>query len=450
MSILTPDSAREFTNARKQAFIEEWVSFFTGRPNDLLSFEEVKQNLRLQDSSYKGLQEIELDKIVGSMGRYRDFTRSFLPKSDQTEERWRRVDAVAHTEGYPPIDVFKVGDVYFVRDGNHRVSVARAHKAKTIEAYVTEYKTQVPVDKDDDPDDLLLKMEQIEFFNKTRLDKLRPEQNIAFTEPGRYRLVKEHIAFHKYLKESEAGHEIPYEEAVASWYDNVYLPTVERIRQSEVLKDFPDRTEADLYAWLLLHRAALEKEIKALGYVPTEDLIEKVKRERATNPFARLMGYFRDRLDLRSLALKVERDKFLEDTRLGDLKPNYNIKFTEAGCYKLARRHIEVHKYLKEAEYGHIIPYEEAVASWYDNVYLPVVKLIREKDVLKNFPQNSEGDLYIWVVARREVLEEEKQAPGKVATEKIIRELEKEVAASPVLAQFFGHKLDLQSVLSKK
>lgn len=450
MSILTTNSAREFTNARKQALIEEWVSFFTGRPNDLLSFEEVKQNLRLQDSSYKGLQEIELDKIVGSVGRYRDFTRSFLPKSDQTEERWRRVDAVAHTEGYPPIDVFKVGDVYFVRDGNHRVSVAKAHKAKTIEAYVTEYKTQVPVDKDDDLDDLLLKMERTEFFNETGLDKLRPEQNITFTEPGRYRLVKEHIAFHKYLKETETGHEIPYQEAVTSWYDHVYLPTIERIRQSGVLKNFPNRTEADLYAWLLLHRAALENEIKALGYVPTEDLIEKVKRERATNPFARLMGYFRDRLDLRSLALKVERDKFLEDTQLDDLKPNHNIKFTEAGCYKLAKRHIEVHKYLKEAEYGHPISYQEAVASWYDNVYLPVVKLIREKNVLKNFPQNTEGDLYIWVVARREILEEEKQALGKVATEKIIQELEKEIAASPMLAQFFGHKLDLQSVLSEK
>ena len=211
-------------------------------------------------------------------------------------------------------------------------------------------------------------MEQTEFFEQTHLDEIRPDQNIVFTEPGRYRLVREHIAFHKYLKETELNHEISYEEAVASWYDNVYTPIIKQIRDSNVLTDFPDRTEADLYAWMLLHRAQFEDEIKALGYVPTEDLIEKVKRERATNPFARMMGFFRDQLDLRSLSLKVEQDKFLSDTSLNDVRPGHNIKFTEAGCYALTKRHIEAHKYLKEAELGHPISYEDAAASWYDHV----------------------------------------------------------------------------------
>ena len=137
--MLTPQSQQEFTSARQRAFIEEWLSYLTGRPSDLLSFEEVKEKLRLQDASYKGLQEIELDKIVGSTGRYRDFTRTFLPKSDQTASRWRRIKAVADEQGFPPIEVYQVGEVYFVRDGNHRVSVARLNGAKTIEAYVIEY-----------------------------------------------------------------------------------------------------------------------------------------------------------------------------------------------------------------------------------------------------------------------------------------------------------------------
>ena len=359
---LTPESAKDFSDARRQADFESWLNFFTGRPNDLLSFEEVRQNLKLQDSAYKGLQEIELDKIVGSTGRYRDFNRSFLPKNEQTQDRWRRVDAVAHDVGFPPIEVYKVGHVYFVRDGNHRVSVARKHKAKTIEAYVIEYKTDIPVNKDDDLEDIqkkmdafLLETQRTRFFERTHLDKIRPEQNIIFTEPGRYRLLRTHINFHKYLKETELGHEISYEEALGSWYDNVYLPIVKSIRASKILDDFPGRTEADLYAWLLLHRAEFEQGVKALGYVPTEDLIETLKKERATNPFARLMGMFRSGLDSHTLSLKVERAKFLKETNLDELRPKHNIKFTESGCYALAKEHIDVHKYLKETEKDHEI-----------------------------------------------------------------------------------------------
>jgi hypothetical protein len=447
--MLTSESATEYTAARKQALIEEWFNFFTGRPNDLLSFEEIKQNLRLQDSAYKGLQEIELDKIVGSTGRYRDFTRTFLPKTDESEQRWRRIDAIAHDlEGFPPIEVYKVDDVYFVRDGNHRVSVARTHKAKTIEAYVIEYKTPVPISKDDDLDDILLKTEQAGFFAKTRLDKIRPGHTVVFTEPGRYRLVEEHIAFHKYLKEVGCSCQVSYEEAVTSWYDNVYMPIVERIREEGVLKNFPDRTEADLYAWLLLHRAAFEKETRALGYVPTEDLIERLKRERATNPFARLMGIFRRDLDWHSLPLKVERAKFLEETQLDENRPNHNIKFTESGCYELARRHINEHKYFRETDCSCEIPYQEAAASWYDQVYLPVIELIRERNVLRHFPKNTEGDLYIWLVAHREILEKEKHIIGRILTEKIIEDLEREISSKSFLKQFFGQKLDLQSVLT--
>jgi hypothetical protein len=447
--MLTPQSNTEFTSARQRAFIEEWLSFFTGRSTDLLSFEEIRQKLRLQDSAYGGLQDIELDKIVGSTGRYRDFTRTFLPKSDKTRDRWRRVDAVAHDlQGFPPIEVYKVGDVYFVRDGNHRVSVARTHKAKTIEAYVVEYKTPVSIDKDDNLDDIFLKVEQARFFEKTRLDKIRPEQNVVFTEPGRYRLVREHIAFHKYLKETESGHEIPYEEAVGSWYDNVYLPIIELIRKRDVLKHFSGRTEADLYAWLLLHRSALEQELRTLGHISNEDLLEEITIEKATNPFARLMKLFHRKLNLKDLPLKVERAKFLEETRLEQTRPENNIDCTEPGCYQLMKEHINVHKYLKETETDSEIPYEEVIGSWYDNVYLPVVQLIRERNVLDHFPGHTETDLYVWIVSRRAALEGDQEAMSQTLNEKIIADLELECQSRSIfhLAQHFWQKLYEQSV----
>jgi hypothetical protein len=440
--MLTPESNDEFSKARQRAFIEEWLNFFTGRSNELLPFEEVKQSLQLQDAAYRGLQEIELAKIVGSTGRYRDFTRTFLPKNDTTIDRWRRVDAVAHSEqGFPPIEVYQVGDIYFVRDGNHRVSVAQTHGAKTIEAYIIEYKTPVPFGPDDELDDVLLKMEQADFLRETRLDQLRPDQQVIFTEPGRYRLVKEHMIIHKYLRELECGCEISAEEAVGSWYDNVYLPLVQLIRERDILKYFPGRTEADLHAWLILHRAALEAELDALGQIPNEQIVADLEKEK-TNPLAQLLGFFHDRLDLEQMSLKAKHAQFLRETHLDETRPEHNLLFTEAEGYELAKEQIAFHKFLREVECNCEISYEEAVGSWYDQVYQPLIELIHARGIIKYFANQTESDVYLWLVLRRAALEAEMDTLGQIPDEKVIRNLEEEIIPSPLirLGQFFGFK----------
>lgn len=448
--MLTPESNEEFSKLRQRAFIEEWLSFFTGRPNHLLPFEEVRQSLQLQDAAYKGLHEIELDKIIGSTGRYRDFTRTFLPKNNTTQERWRRVDAVAHSEqGFPPIEVYQVGDVYFVRDGNHRVSVARAHGAATIEAEVIEYKTPVPFGPDDNLDDLLLKVEQTDFLNETRLDQLRPDQQVVFTEPGRYRLVKEHIIIHKYLREITCGCELSEEEAVVSWYERVYLPLVQLIRERGILDHFPGRTEADLFAWLILHRAALEAELDGLGQVPDEQILADLERER-TNPLTQLLGFFQSRLNVDRMSLKARQAQFMRETELDRIRPEQNVSFTEAEGYELAKEHIAFHKFLRETEWNSEISYEEAVRSWYDTVYMPLIELIRERDILKYFPGQTESDVYLWLVLRRAALEAEMDTLGQIPDEQVIEDLEREEtppSSLTRLAQLFGFKPKPQGLL---
>jgi hypothetical protein len=448
--MLTTESKSEFDHARQRAFIDATLSYFTGRPTDLLSFEEIKKQLRLQDSAYKGLQEIELDKIVGSTGRYLDFNRAFLPKTDMVQERWRRIDALAHEEGYPPIEVYKVGDVYFVRDGNHRVSVARTHKAKTIEAYVIEYKTPVELTKDDDLDTILLKVERSKFLERTQMDELRPNHNIVFTEPGRYRLVREHIAVHKYLKETEAGHEISYQTATTSWYDTVYLPVIEMIRAQAVLRHFPERTEADLYAWLLLHRADLEKQLGALGNTPDAELLEDVAREKSHNPLTRLMAFFHRRLDMETLPLKVERNNFLAQTNVNTVVPDHNIECTESGCYQLLKEHIDVHKYLREIETSSAIPYPEAVKSWYYTVYQPVIMLIETRQILSQFPGHTKTDLYLWITSRRATLESNQATIQQTITDKVLTELEQESRATGAISRMMhnlAEKLHLNDIM---
>jgi hypothetical protein len=288
--MLSTSSIVKFSKARWKAFIRSFVRLLHGTSVELLVFDEIRSHLRLSRARDRGLQEIELDKIVGSVGRYRDFDREFLPRHKGQELRWRRVyDLNAAPEGLPPIDVYKVSGVYFVRDGNHRVSVARANGLRTLEAYVTEYDAPIQVNADDTMDAVLIRMEAADFFHVTQLDRLRPDQDVRFTNPGRYVLLLEHIHVHRYLKEVEQSRSIPYAEAVASWYDNVYLPLVHEIRERGILKDFPGRTEADLYSWLVLHRSELEAHY---GFGEVEDaevvdhlqkhagasVVEKVKR----------------------------------------------------------------------------------------------------------------------------------------------------------------------------
>jgi uncharacterized protein (TIGR00730 family) len=245
-----------FSQARRRGLFRRVLEFFRGtEPDSLLSFDQVRAKLKVRGQHYAGLQTIPLDSIAGSVGRYQEFNRAFLPAQEFIRERWKRVYQVAHSmEGFPPIDVYQIGDVYFVRDGHHRVSVLKELGATTIEATVTELDTPVPLTADVDDLDLELKGEYAAFLEETGLDVLRPGQQIEFTLPGQYQKLHEHIAVHRYYLGQRESREIPHEEAVARWYDEVYAPTMRVIAGEQVLDAFPGRTEADLYLWIIEKR----------------------------------------------------------------------------------------------------------------------------------------------------------------------------------------------------
>jgi nucleotide-binding universal stress UspA family protein len=157
--------------------------------------------------------------------------------------------------------VHQIGEAYFVLDGHHRVSVARRSGATHIQAYVTELKTRAPLSPDVRPDELVIQAEYADFLEHTRLDELRPEADLSVSVAGQYRALAEHIDVHRYFMGLEQKRDIPYAEAVTHWYDTVYLPVVEVVRERGVLRDFPGRTETDLYLWLGKHRAELMEEL---------------------------------------------------------------------------------------------------------------------------------------------------------------------------------------------
>lgn len=276
-----PETEAQFRQARRRAFWNQVLQFLQGRPQQrLLSFDEVRDKLHVGSQSYVGIMPVEVDKIVGSVGRYQDFDRAFLPLQDHTSGRWKEI-ARAYREGrpMPPVKLYKMGDVYFVRDGHHRVSVAREQEAKYIDAEVIECRSRVPITPDVTDEELDLKAEYAEFLEATDLDQLRPEQRIEFTISGAYKILLEHIAVHRYFLGLEWEEPIPWQEAVLSWYDNLYRPIVEIIRQQSILEEFPGRTEADLYLWIVEHHYYLKEEEDEVDFAEAaEDFVEGYSR----------------------------------------------------------------------------------------------------------------------------------------------------------------------------
>jgi dienelactone hydrolase len=291
-SAVTRAMTREYWNqARRKAFWQRLSSNLglTREPVSLLAFEDVQQKLRLNQNAYRGLQQVPLDQIVGSVGRYHDFTHTFLPLVESDSERWQRVAELQIEAGLPPVELYKVGDAYFVKDGNHRVSVARHFGAKTIEAYVWEYETKVGgVSPEGAVDDLIVKAEYRAFLDRTRLDLSRPDSQIVITEPGSYPELEAEIELYRENLERIDGEARTYQSAADTWYDLVYSLAVDLIRESGVLEQFPGRTEADLYLWAQRHRRELTDRYGAP--VSLRDVVAQIaERHQRPGPVERAM-----------------------------------------------------------------------------------------------------------------------------------------------------------------
>lgn len=242
----------DFARARSRNFLREIWTLLANQRNSLLSYDEVKEKLKLGGPICRGVRTVEIARIVGSVNRYRDFDRAFLPAHNRTADRWQRIDRAFYEDvGLPPVVLYQVGEVYFVVDGHHRVSVAREQGQEFIEAEVRECKVRVPVGPDLQAEDLEILGARVDFLERTGLATLRPDSKVEFTVPDGYTRALEHIAVHRYFMGLEWRRDISDAEAVADWYDKVYLPIVEVVRRRGLLEEFPERTEGDVYLWVL-------------------------------------------------------------------------------------------------------------------------------------------------------------------------------------------------------
>ena len=276
--LIASQTRSDFSRARFKAFMNRIRSLISGQPTTLLSYDEVKAKLHIGGPIYRGVQTVHVDQIVGSLNRYHQFDRAFLPVQDQIASRWQNIDSAFYKDiSLPPVLLYKVGQVYFVVDGHHRVSVAREKGQEFIEAEVRECATKVNITADLKTEDLEILGEKVHFLERTHLDVLRPESRVRLTIPDGFDRIMEHIAVHRYFMGLDLKRDISEEEGIIHWYDTVYMPIVKVIRKSKILKEFPGKTEADLYLWVLDHERYLSEEGQALH--PPEaaamDFIEK-------------------------------------------------------------------------------------------------------------------------------------------------------------------------------
>jgi hypothetical protein len=423
----------DYGRVRRRAWFRDVVARLAGRSNQLLSYEVVRQSLKLGGPIYRGVKTVAVAQIVGSVDRYRDFDDVFLPKQDSTANRWKSIARAFYSEvDLPPVRLYKVGDAYFVMDGHHRVSVAREQGIEYIDAEVQEVISRVPVSANLRAEDLRILHEYRRFLERTRLDEIRPDQHIRFTVAGGYQQIIEHIAMHRHYMQLEQQREVSDAEAVADWYDHVYLPVIEVIRANNVLDDFPGRTASDLYLWIVEHLYFLRETEQGTSI---EQAAEDYADQYSEKSIKRLVrGFTQAFADNNETPLEVVKagqahERFLADTRLAELRPDHNILCVSDLDYQKLRDHIKRHRYYMGLDLQRDVAEEEAVTHWYDTVYLPIVTAIREHDLRSEFPGKTETELYLSIV---KYLDQLRKAAGEVSVEE---------AAVDYATQFKQHPL---------
>lgn len=254
----------DFRRARSKAAMQRFWAGIQGRSLDLLPYDEISTKLRAVSQTDRGLQQVPLKDIVGSVSRLQDFDRNFLPLRDDDIYRWAGVKTAMtspHSTGVPPISLYQIGDAYFVLDGNHRVSIAKEMGMETIEAYVTEIKTKVPISSNLTSDELILKTAYVNFLEDTQIDHFLPGVDFSLHLVENYPLLKEHITVHQYYMGIENKRPVRFEEAALHWFDTIYSPVITIIESSGLHHAFRDLTLTDLYLWLLDQQNTLQEDL---------------------------------------------------------------------------------------------------------------------------------------------------------------------------------------------
>ena len=216
MNFEQAQTEEDFAKARNKAFFNEIQHLLSPEEASLISLNDVKQLIHPTNETYIGMKVIPIEKIVGSEGRYKDFDNNFFPKSSHLRNRWEHVDEAAiKSITLPPIKVYEIDGLYFVRDGNHRVSVAKARGTEFIDAEVVSLQSEIKLKKPDNMADIIkqiINYEKRSFYAETNFGDITDYWCLDFSTPGRYDVIYNHILTHKYFLNLKQTEEVSMEE----------------------------------------------------------------------------------------------------------------------------------------------------------------------------------------------------------------------------------------------
>jgi len=261
--IYTQRSIDDFYKARNKALFNDLQHFLVPDESKLLSFSEIKKMLKPQNEVYMGMKAVPVKDIVGSEGRYHDFDNHFFPRNMHLKNRWTSIDK-AHLKNIilPPIVLYEISGLYFVRDGNHRVSVAKAQGVEMIDAEIVSLQSEIKLKPGMTIRQIqkaVIQYEKRVFYNETGFGDITDCWNLDFSSPGQYDVLYQHIQIHKYFINQASTEEISMEDAILSWYHTLYIPIVNVIKHRHILRKFKHRTPADLYVWIVKYWDELKK-----------------------------------------------------------------------------------------------------------------------------------------------------------------------------------------------
>ena len=248
----------------------------TSAEDSLLPLEEVQDRLGLFAQYYKGIDAIPVASIIGSVGRNTDFDDEFLPTSDRIKQRWERLEKAFPYGDFPPIDVYQVGDAYFVIDGHHRVAIARQRGIEFIDADITVLTTNEPLDAGTRIGDVIMAQQRQQFFRDSGLAGARPNADIVVSRPPSYGKLLELVRSHGFNEMQRRGEVLSAEVIAADWYDRVYLPRIDAIQEAGLLEMLPNATPADVF--LLVHERRYSM-FPSAGDVSFEDAVEATTKD---------------------------------------------------------------------------------------------------------------------------------------------------------------------------
>ena len=245
----------DFNKARNKALFNDLQHFLNPKETELLSFTDIKNWLKPKNEVYLGMQVVPVNLIAGSEGRYKDFDNHFFPRNMHLKNRWRRIDD-AHLRDVilPPIQLYEIGGLYFVRDGNHRVSVARAQGVECIDAEVISLQSEIKLHVGMTRRQIfkrVLNYEKRVFYAETAFGDITDCWDLDFSAVGEYDVIYNHIQIHKYYINQDKTEEISMSEAILSWYNTVYLPVVNVLKKQHIMRKFRKRTISDMYVYLI-------------------------------------------------------------------------------------------------------------------------------------------------------------------------------------------------------